>query len=74
MKEIHIITSPISQTSTVLLVEEQEPSISELQSSSDGHIPAGYNNVVKIMLNLDENRERGGNRVGNYFRKPQFRF
>jgi hypothetical protein len=36
MKEIHIITNPISQTSTVVLGEEQEPSVSELQSSSNG--------------------------------------
>ena len=53
MKEIHIITSPISQTSTVVLGQEQEPSVSELQSSSDGRIPARYD-VVKTILNLDE--------------------
>jgi hypothetical protein len=74
MKEIHIITNPISQTSTVVLGEEQEPSVSENQSSSDGCIPARYNDVVKIILNLDENRGKWGNRVGNYFRKPQFWF
>jgi hypothetical protein len=59
MKEIHIITSPISQTSTVLLGEEQEPSVIEVKTSSDGHIPAKYNDMVKIILNLDENREAG---------------
>jgi hypothetical protein len=47
MKEIHIITSPISQTSTVLLGEEQEPSVTEVQTSSDGCIPAEYNDVVQ---------------------------
>ena len=51
MKEIHIITSPISQTSTVLLGEEQEPSVIEVQAPSDGCIPAEYNVVVKIILN-----------------------
>ena len=48
MKEIHIITSPISQTPTFLLGEEQEPSITELQTSSDGRIPAECNDVVKL--------------------------
>jgi len=31
-----------------LLGEEQEPSITELQTSSDGRIPAEYNDVVKL--------------------------
>jgi hypothetical protein len=35
MKEIHIFTSPISQTSTVVLGEEQEPSESELHPVMD---------------------------------------
>ena len=35
MKEIHIITSPISQTSTVVLGQEQEPSVSELHPVMD---------------------------------------
>jgi hypothetical protein len=48
MKEIHIITSPISQTPTFLLGEEQKPSITELQTSSDGRIPAECNDVVKL--------------------------
>jgi hypothetical protein len=51
IKEIHIITSPISQTSTVLLGEEEQPSVIEVQTSSDGCIPAEYNVVVKIILN-----------------------
>jgi hypothetical protein len=59
MKEIHIITNPISQTSAVVLGEEQEPSVSENQSSIDGCTPARYNDVIKIILNLDKNRENG---------------
>jgi len=59
MKEIHIITNLISQTSTVVLGEEQEPSVSENQSSIDGCTPARYNDVIKIILNLDKNRENG---------------
>jgi hypothetical protein len=74
MKEIHIITSPISQTSTVLLGEEQEPSVTEVQTSSDGCIPAEYNDVVKIILNLDENREVGGIGWENTSENPNFSF
>ena len=74
MKEIHIITNPISQTSTVVLGEEQEPSVSELQSSSDGCIPARYNDVVKIILNLDENRENGEIGLETTSKNPNFGF
>jgi hypothetical protein len=74
MKEIHIITSPISQTSTVVLGEEQEPSVNELQSSSDGRIPARYNDVVKIILNLDENRENGEIGLEPTSENPNFGF
>jgi hypothetical protein len=61
MKDIHIISSQISQTSTstVMLPEEQEPSVIEVHAPSDGCIPAEYSDVVKIILNLDENREDG---------------
>ncbi len=31
------------------------------QSSIDGRIPARYNDVIKIILNLDKNRENGKN-------------
>jgi hypothetical protein len=74
MKEIHIITSPISQTSTVVLGQEQEPSVSELQSSSDGSIPARYNDVVKIILNLDKNRENGKKGLEATSEDPNFGF
>ena len=47
-----LMTSAISQTSTVVLDEEQEPSVTENQSSIDGGIPARYNDVVKIILNF----------------------
>ena len=74
MKEIHIITNPISQTSSVVLDEEQEPSVTENQSSIDGGIPARYNDVVKIILNLDKNRENGKNGLETTSEDPNFGF
>jgi hypothetical protein len=67
MKDIHIISKPISLTSTVWLPEEQEPSENEVQALIDGCSPAEYNDVVKIILNLVES---WGNRLRNYFRVP----
>jgi len=74
MKEIHIITNPISQSSTVVLDEEQEPSVTENQTSIDGGIPARYNDVVKIILNLDKNRENGKNGLETTSEDPNFGF
>jgi hypothetical protein len=57
MKDIHIISNPMSQTSTVLLHEEKEPSVVEAQARDDGRSQAEFSDVVKIILHLDENRE-----------------
>ena len=56
------------------MAEEQEPSVIEVQAPSDGCIPAEYNDVVKIILNLDENREVGGIGWENTSENPNFSF
>jgi hypothetical protein len=48
MKDIHIISNPISQTSTVLLHEEEEPNVVEVQAC-DGRSQAQFSDVVKII-------------------------